>query len=674
MAFLRLKFDLIWRESSPRFGWILTLHFLFFSSFYFTAFSTETNTIFLSQESKKEDFIMFNDSINRLMKNQQFVEESMIIELLDWTRQKGDTNDRLLARLTQATYLTNKGEKQKGIRVLNRILNSPFIDKRLEFKARMLLRDTYFELEAFDKAMFAHKSLNWEDSEPFFETYAPSYFIAFVYLKIGNYKHAAQLMQSSIQKMKEHNFLYIEMSLTNSLGVCFEKMGELDSAMFYYSKALDILEEKFTPGENISEAKYNSTLGLFIGNKGPVLAAKGRHLEAIPLLKLDVYVSLKDSMGLVQPENGIISLLRLAQSYLATNQIKNAKTSIEQAESLIQGAEKPELWELLYKTKTQFFEKTGNLDSAYFTQNLLMQLKDSLDVSARKARSQNLIMAYESLIQDQERLESQREIEALKTKTNLQQTRNTIFSIILIFSLIIAAFATYRIIKRSKENREIQEKNKEILAQKIVIEKALKEKETLLREVNHRVKNNLQIIASLLFFQSKKIDDEQSKSALKVSQQRVQTMSHIHQKLYQEDNFKDINFQAHLEDLVRQIISSSKPDDLSVQLSINSNQTEVSVGQAVPLSLIIHELVTNSLKHGFEGRTKGLITITLAKRGISGILEYSDDGNGMLGDDMPISNGNIGIKVIQLLANQLKGEFEIVEKAPLRVRILFELD
>ena len=219
----------------------------------------------------------------------------------------------------------------------------------------------------------------------------------------------------------------------------------------------------------------------------------------------------------------------------------------------------------------------------------------------------------------------------------------------------------------------MQEKNKEILAQKVVIEKALKEKETLLREVNHRVKNNLQIIASLLFFQSKKIEDEQSKEALKVSQQRVQTMSLIHQKLYQEESFVNNNFNAHIEDLVRQIVSSSKPDDLSVKLSLKTNEIEVPVDQAVPLSLIIHELVNNSLKHAFAGKKEGQINIEFKKRGVSCVLDYADDGNGIAQSTMLTGNGNIGIKVIQLLVNQLQGDFEIVEKAPLHIRIMFEL-
>ncbi len=94
----------------------------------------------------------------------------------------------------------------------------------------------------------------------------------------------------------------------------------------------------------------------------------------------------------------------------------------------------------------------------------------------------------------------------------------------------------------------------------------------------------------------------------------------------------------------------------------------------MPLCLIIHELVTNSLKHGFEGRTNGHLNIQLNKRGISGILEYADDGNGMTSEETPKGNGSIGLKVIQLIVGQLKGAFEVVEKAPLRIRIIFELE
>ncbi|MDB4103912.1 hypothetical protein N9545_00125 [Salibacteraceae bacterium] len=146
------------------------------------------------------------------------------------------------------------------------------------------------------------------------------------------------------------------------------------------------------------------------------------------------------------------------------------------------------------------------------------------------------------------------EIKELKERAEIQKNRNIIY--IFIVALIIASFSTYCMIKRSKEHREIQDKNEEIISQKKPLEKALVEKETLLREVNHRVNNNLQIISSLLLLQSKKVEDPASKAAIRESQQRVQTMSLIHQKLYLEEHFENIDFQVYLEDLVKQIISS----------------------------------------------------------------------------------------------------------------------
>ncbi len=636
--------------------------------------TAQNSSVSLSQDSNNNAFNSAPDEVLNALQIDSFVKHTFIIDSIDWTTTSGDTNDRLMSQFARANYFTNRGEKKKGIALLNHILSSDLITKSMAFDARLLLRNTYFSINAYDKAMFEHKNLNWSDTKPFFESYAPSYFIAFVYLEIGNYRRASELLKTSIMQMRKHGYNYYEMSLTNSLGVCFEKMGALDSAMIYYSKATDLLKANFRPGEELSEERFNAIYGLFEGNKGQILAAKGRHLEAIPLLKVDVYASFKDSTNISQRENGIISLLKLAQSYTATNQTVIAQSTIKEAAHIMRKVENPELWELLYQTKILYFEQQKATDSAYLVLKSLIKHRDSMNISARKTRSQNLIMAYESLIEDEEKLKNIEEIEVLKMKAESQKNRIILFLIVLILSLAIAAYTSYRIIKRSKEHREIQEKNKEILAQKVVIEKALKEKETLLREVNHRVKNNLQIIASLLYFQSKKIDDEQSREALRVSQQRVQTMSLIHQKLYQADNFEHIEFQVHIEDLVRQIISSYKTDDIQIKLSINTHQVSISVGQAVPLSLIVHELVTNSIKHAFVGKSEGTITLALSKQGINGILEYSDNGGRFLPADAQNGNGQIGLNVIRLLVNQLKGEIEIVENESFNARIIFKLE
>jgi len=265
------------------------------------------------------------------------------------------------------------------------------------------------------------------------------------------------------------------------------------------------------------------------------------------------------------------------------------------------------------------------------------------------------------------------EIKELKERAEIQKNRNIIYIFIVVLTLIIASFSTYCMIKRSKEHREIQDKNEEIISQKKPLEKALVEKETLLREVNHRVNNNLQIISSLLLLQSKKVEDPASKAAIRESQQRVQTMSLIHQKLYLEEHFENIDFQVYLEDLVKQIISSYKTGKQSIKLIIRNSDTQILVDQAVPLSLIIHELVTNSLKHAFKTLEKGSITIKLYKKGITGVLEYADDGTGIGNFEEVKNNGHIGLKVIELLVGQLQGELEIVEKAPFSVRIIFDL-
>ena len=141
------------------------------------------------------------------------------------------------------------------------------------------------------------------------------------------------------------------------------------------------------------------------------------------------------------------------------------------------------------------------------------------------------------------------------------------------------------------------------------IKNSLNEKEVLLREINHRVKNNLQIIASLLHLQADSIDDKRIADILKESETRVKSMAIVHEKLYQSPNFNDINFKQYLEKLVYDILYTYgiKIGPIKVQMEIED--INLNIDTAIPLGLIINELITNTIKYAFP-KSEGTITIT----------------------------------------------------------------
>ncbi len=194
--------------------------------------------------------------------------------------------------------------------------------------------------------------------------------------------------------------------------------------------------------------------------------------------------------------------------------------------------------------------------------------------------------------------------------------------------------------------------------QSAAIEKVLKEKDMLLREVHHRVKNNLQIISSLFFLQSKHIKDEVALGLIKEGQSRIHVMSLIHQKLYQAEELNHIDFQGYFSDLAKQILQMHQSKDVEIDMIIEAREISESMELAVPLGMIVNELLTNSIKHAFAGRRIGHIHIGLTKQHGRMKLVYEDDGRGLSENNDFINGDSLGMKLIRLLTNQLGGNLE----------------
>lgn len=190
------------------------------------------------------------------------------------------------------------------------------------------------------------------------------------------------------------------------------------------------------------------------------------------------------------------------------------------------------------------------------------------------------------------------------------------------------------------------------------IKSSLQEKEVLLREIHHRVKNNLQVISSLLFLQSKKIEIQEYKDIFNESQNRIKSMALVHENLYKSDNLAGINLSDYIKALVNHLMRTYNVSYNKIKQEIHIENIILSIDKSIPLGLIINELVTNSLKYAFIGREEGIFKIEI-KRFDSGNIKIiiSDDGIGMPKDfDIKKSN-SLGLRLVQTLVDQLEGTF-----------------
>ncbi|MDZ7719863.1 MAG: PAS domain S-box protein [Balneolaceae bacterium] len=191
------------------------------------------------------------------------------------------------------------------------------------------------------------------------------------------------------------------------------------------------------------------------------------------------------------------------------------------------------------------------------------------------------------------------------------------------------------------------------------LRKSLKEKEVLLSEIHHRVKNNLAVISALLELNLYQGDEMSVEEYIQSSQLRIKTMANVHEMFYQSESFASISFGKYIERLISTIQSSLQPNTTYVEFETDLNEAELNINQAVPCGLIINELITNSLKHAFPGKKEGKVCVTLDSDNDTFILIIEDNGIG-LPDGFNIETAqDMGMTLVRILSKQLEADLTV---------------
>ena len=215
----------------------------------------------------------------------------------------------------------------------------------------------------------------------------------------------------------------------------------------------------------------------------------------------------------------------------------------------------------------------------------------------------------------------------------------------------------------SKLNKQLQEEVNEKMRAEEKIRAALHEKEVLLSEIHHRVKNNLQIISSLLHLQSQSITEEKYLDMFEDSQNRIKSMALIHEKLYSAQDMARIDFKEYIQSLASKLFRTYETSS-RISMAMDVEDISFDIDTAVPCGLIINELIANSMKHAFPGGRKGKIRIALRKVNLNGLHELIVGDNGVgLPKGLDVEKAaSLGLNLIQQLAkNQLNGSVEVHE-------------
>ena len=205
------------------------------------------------------------------------------------------------------------------------------------------------------------------------------------------------------------------------------------------------------------------------------------------------------------------------------------------------------------------------------------------------------------------------------------------------------------------------------------LKKSLEEKDLMMKEIHHRVKNNFMIIQSLFQLQSRHIEDEDTQDIFRESQNRIKSMAFVHQRLYQHDDLKKINFGDYPQTLAMDIFKSYVNNPDQITLDIDTEDVTLDIDTAIPLGLILNELISNSLKYAFPNGKKGRLMIKSYLKGIKYSLIVSDDGIGFPKEIDYKKSDSLGLKLIYSLSDQIDAEVKLDTTSGTRFEITFDV-
>lgn len=632
---------------------------LFTSVFFIFLLSASAQTIADEEESTLKEFqdtnqpsqrfdVFFN-SLDRYNVNSAYDWLDTIKIYLSNAQKTEDTTATRLYKVMQAQVYNDLGEYDKSTALAKELYDiKDSLDADSQRVVLDVLDDNYANLQLFDKQIEIRKQkreLGLTNNVSFYD----------IYSNLGLYRKARNQYIMEVKPTIADNDSYGLAKYHSKVGNYLRLDDSAPTALSELKKAkayLDVYVNDISTQKSESDIFESEILKAEIeGNIAKCHVMLGEYEVAIPLLETSIETLRKSSNNKDQSKV-VDNTLFLAEANLQMDRFSAAKKHLDvdfDNITVLQTIKKNSLL-------AAFYDKVENYKNAsiYYKRN--ERIKDSLAKKQSALIKQQLvtIVANEDLENSQRLIDEQKRINELaRSEMKAKDERINLVFISLIFTLLGFAGLVYAYLKSIKNQRLIAE-------QKHIIENSLVEKDSLLKEIHHRVKNNLQMVSSLLSLQTKNTRSKAAIEALEEGKSRVKAMALIHQKLYQNDDLSVIEMQGYIESLINSVQSVYKKGGHNISITIDAEGTELDIDRAIPFGLILNELVSNSFKYAFpENDDDGKIYIHLRKNGDQGYFEYTDNGIGLPEDTDERAHSSMGIRLINRLVNQLQSKLNV---------------
>lgn len=529
----------------------------------------------------------------------------------------------------------------------------------------------------------AYGSKNFPDSSIYYHTQALALYthlrdtahaimiegnLAFIYEDMGLYEKALERAFSALARSEQRKPDRTLASCYNTVGSIYAKMGDHENALAYYVKALIIRKRiGYARGvgqsyNNIGELfirlyRYDSalinlsrsekikrtledqnSLGVTLNNIGEVYLALNNTRKAAPYFTESLNIKRTSGERLGE----VIALNNLGKLKISEKDLKSAAAYLNEAEGLVRKIGAPDHLRKNLELKVALYKATANYPQAFRYAEELLIVKDSL-LNKEKAES---LVAMQTLYETEQKeqritlLQQEKELQQAEIKTKQGWIWLLVVSTILLVVIGALTFYSYTLNRRSKKRTEMH-----------------------LKELHHRVKNNLQILSSVLTLQSQHLTDPMAIQAVKSSESRVNAMALIHRKLYNGDESLGINLKEYITELIQYLVQSYGYAQKEMKLNLQIEAIMLDVDKAIPIGLIINELVSNAFKYAYTVQQHPELNVNLRLEDKQHLLvEVSDNGNGDASSVQVHSPQSFGLKMVNILMKELRGKLRVETK------------
>ncbi|WP_299364957.1 histidine kinase dimerization/phosphoacceptor domain -containing protein [Winogradskyella sp.] len=521
-----------------------------------------------------------------------------------------------------------------------------------------------FILEENDSALFfADKALKLSKNNayPLGEAIALETKGIFHEVARGNYAQASKHYFEGIRVCQDNNLDY-EASIHHSLGVMFHTSDNYDRALEYYTKALELARDS---GDKVLQKKciinlgsVNSSLENF--NKAAELMKASLEIPERKDLDYSTYANLgylyvkQEKFGEAlyylnksieqHPDNpdSELNLYLYIHAKVKSKDTTGMTSILNRAKAAI-NAQGLRDKSLLIRNIADYYTLTKDYKTALTYRNDYIKIFEEI----KEKQKDQIVLDIEAKYKSQQK---DAELSLLQIENKNKEQQKRLYSILALVGLMVATLLGYFAYRNRKQKLKLAEQRDEL-------EVTIKEKETLFKEIHHRVKNSLQMVSSLLFLQGQNIEDNEAKNTLKDAQSRVRSLGLIHQKLYNRKYITGVETQSYFTDLIDDVFSSHKLKSQHIEYQLDVENMVLSVDTLSTVGLILNELIVNVIKHAFNTESDDKkMSISFAKE--KDILKLNVIDNG-IGFDETKKDKSFGLKLIHSLSRKLDAQFNI---------------